>query len=57
MKNQILRVATALGLMSSLTLLILGEYYIYSIILFLIGFISFLELIDLKLKEKKQPKS
>jgi hypothetical protein len=51
-KEMILKVATALGLMSSLTLLTLGEYYIYSIILFLIGFISFLELISLKLKEK-----
>ena len=52
MKNQILKVATALGLMSSLTLLILGEYYTYSVILFIIGFIGILELIDLKINKK-----
>ena len=52
MKKQILKVVAALGLFNAALLLTIGEYYEYVGVLFIIGFVAFLELIDVKLKEK-----
>jgi hypothetical protein len=52
MKKQILKVVSALGLFNAALLLTIGEYYEYVGVLFIIGFVAFLELIDVKLKEK-----
>jgi hypothetical protein len=52
MKKQILKVVSALGLFNAALLLTIGEYYEYVGVLFIIGFFAFLELVDVKLKEK-----
>tara|TARA_R110000803_G_scaffold210384_2_gene282004 strand:- start:345 stop:506 length:162 start_codon:yes stop_codon:yes gene_type:complete len=52
MKKQILKVVAALGLLNAALLLTIGEYYQYVGVLFIIGFVAFLELIDVKLKER-----
>jgi hypothetical protein len=52
MKKQILKVVSALGLFNAALLLTIGEYYEYVGVLFIIGFVAFLELVDVKLKEK-----
>ena len=52
MKKQILKVVSALGLFNAALLLTIGEYYEYVGVLFIIGFVAFLELIDLKLTNK-----
>jgi len=52
MKKQILKVVAALGLFNAALLLTIGEYYEYVGVLFIIGFVAFLELVDVKLKEK-----
>ena len=52
MKKQILKVVSALGLFNAALLLTIGEYYEYVGVLFIIGLVEFLELVDVKLKEK-----
>jgi len=52
MRKQILKVVSVVGLSSAALLLTIGEYYEYAGVLFIIGFVAFLELIDLKLKSK-----
>jgi len=52
MRKQILKVVSALGLFNAALLLTIGEYYEYVGVLFIIGFVAFLELVDVKLKEK-----
>lgn len=52
MKKQILKVVSVLGLFNAALLLTIGEYYQYVALLFLIGFFAFLELVDVKLKER-----
>ena len=52
MKKQILKVVSALGLFNAALLLTIGEHYEYVGVLFIIGFVAFLELIDLKLTNK-----
>ena len=52
MKKQILKVVAVIGLFNAALLLTIGEYYEYVGVLFIIGFFAFLELVDVKLKEK-----
>jgi hypothetical protein len=52
MKKQILKVVSVVGLFNAALLLTIGEYYEYVGVLFIIGFVAFLELIDLKLTNK-----
>ena len=52
MKKQILKVVAVVGLFNAALLLTIGEYYEYVGVLFIIGFVAFLELVDVKLKEK-----
>jgi len=52
MKKQILKVVAALGLFNAALLLTIGEYYEYVGVLFIIGFVAFLELVSLKLTNK-----
>ena len=52
MKKQILKVVSALGLFNAALLLTIGEYYEYVGVLFIIGFVAFLELVSLKLNNK-----
>ena len=53
MKKQILKVVSVVGLFNAALLLTIGEYYEYVGVLFIIGFVAFLELVDLKLKSSK----
>jgi hypothetical protein len=52
MKKQILKVSAVLGMSSAAILLTIGEHYEYVGVLFIIGFVAFLELISLKLTNK-----
>ena len=53
MKKQIFKVVSVVGLFNAALLLTLGEYYEYVGVLFIIGFVAFLELVSLKLKSSK----
>ena len=52
MKKQVLKVVSVISMSNAFILLTLGEYGKYSTILFIIGFVCVLELIDVKLKER-----
>ena len=52
MKKQILKVVAVIGLFNAALLLTIGEYYEYVGVLFIIGFVAFLELVRLKLNNK-----
>ena len=52
MKKQILKVVAVIGLFNAALLLTIGEYYEYVGVLFIIGFVAFLELVSLKLNNK-----
>jgi hypothetical protein len=52
MKKQILKVVAVVGLFNAALLLTIGEYYEYVGVLFIIGFVAFLELVSLKLTNK-----
>ena len=53
MKKQILKVVSVVGLFNAALLLTIGEHYEYVGVLFIIGVVAFLELVDLKLKSSK----
>ena len=52
MRKQILKVSAVVGLSSAAILLTIGEYYEYVGVLFIVGFVAFLELVSLKLTNK-----